>query len=191
MTELLVIVAVVGLFVLLVYPRFSGPEKNSAHQATDISNIKQCGVAFFVYAEEHGGFYPTTNTTSTDLFNYLTNDGYITTPSIVAGSGATPLSSATCFTSDNVAWGCAEGLTTKDNPGYALLWSAGTAPSVTNGNLILDASNTYWGKKGKRFTAVYYLNGSASCPHFTPGSFISTNPLSGSSTNVYTHYLNP
>lgn len=191
---------IIGGVIVAICGMLGGPLKlalligmDRVKQSKDLHNIQQCGEAFSHYAMEHDGEFPTTNTTSTDLFNYLTNGNYVTDPRIICGSGAYCLSSGGSLTSNNVAWSCAQGLKTKDNPGYALLWSKGTIPYVTNGNLIIDTANNYWGSKGKPFAAIYYLNGSASSPRFPwfGDSLVATNRLSGPSANVYTNYLNP
>lgn len=188
--ELLVVLVIIGIVIVLLIPSTKQP-MTAAKEVRDLNNIQQCGMIFLNYANDHDGAFPTTNTTTTDLFNDLVKGNYISDPKVVAGDGATVLNSGGIFASSNVAWGCAEGLQTTDNPGYALLWSKGTVPSVTNGNLVLDASSNYFGKKGDAFAMVFYINGSSSSPKFPEGSFVATNPLAGSSTNVYTNYLEP
>lgn len=195
--EFLVVIGIIVLFFafIILSSTPGGGAMDKAKELKDLSNIGQCGIAFLNYANDHDGAFPTTNTTATDLFNALTNGGYLTEPKIVAGSGAHYLTDSGPLMSSNVAWSCAKGLTTSDNPDYALLWSKGTILSVTtNGKLVIDASGNYWGKKGKSFAAVFYINGSAANPNFPQGSLIATNPLNstnGLSANVYTNYLNP
>jgi len=179
--ELLVVIAIIGLLAALAFPAFN-KAMDSAHQATDISNVKQVGVTFFTYANDNDGNYPTTNTTAVDLFNSLTNGGYITTPSIVSSTGSTPMTPGSAFVAANIGWGCAEGLTTSDNSGLPLVWSTGTTMTVNGSSLVIDATTNYWGKKGKQFAAVYYLNGSAGSPKFNrtaANNYTATNALLG------------
>jgi len=164
---------------------------DSVKQVSDLDNIAECGRDFYLYADEHDGIFPTTNTTSTDLFNEVAKQGYIINPRTVSGSGTIPVVKGNIFSNTNVGWSCAQNLTTNDNHDYPLLWSRGSIPSISGQNLIINCSSNYWGLRGKSFTAVFFINGSVSPLNLNKGNYYSTNKLIGSVTNVYTNYLNP
>ena len=55
--ELLVAIAVIGLLVAILVPSLSAVRER-ARQIQCVSNLKQIGTAFYLYADERGGVYP-------------------------------------------------------------------------------------------------------------------------------------
>jgi len=55
--ELLVVIAIIALLVSILLPAL-GQARDQARAAVCLSNVKQVGLAFFLYAEEHRGIIP-------------------------------------------------------------------------------------------------------------------------------------
>jgi prepilin-type N-terminal cleavage/methylation domain-containing protein len=55
LVELLVVIAIVSVVAALVFPVL-GTAKRRAKETVTISNLRQCGMALLMYADEHDGF---------------------------------------------------------------------------------------------------------------------------------------
>jgi prepilin-type N-terminal cleavage/methylation domain-containing protein/prepilin-type processing-associated H-X9-DG protein len=58
--ELLTVIAIIGVLAAILIPTV-GRARRAAHQATSSSNLRQLGIAFRLYAEEHRGNFPATS----------------------------------------------------------------------------------------------------------------------------------
>ncbi|MDD3925623.1 MAG: prepilin-type N-terminal cleavage/methylation domain-containing protein [bacterium] len=92
--ELLVVIAIIALLSGILFPVFT-KSRMKAKQATCINNLKQCGMAFSMYAQDYDGLVPyyaydgkTTNLWSTMLYNC----GYAKSTSIFACPAQDPYS---------------------------------------------------------------------------------------------------
>ncbi len=58
--ELLTVIAIIGILAAILIPTVGGVRR-SAHEATSLSNLRQLGVGFRLYAEDHRGAFPQTS----------------------------------------------------------------------------------------------------------------------------------
>ncbi len=73
LTELLVVVAIIGILAALLMPALSSA-KSKASSISCLNNLRQVGLALTLYASDHDGFYPPrrepTNAWPTTLYPY-------------------------------------------------------------------------------------------------------------------------
>lgn len=55
--ELLVVIAIIAILTAILFPVFS-QAREKARQTTCVNNLKQCGTALMLYAEDHDGWTP-------------------------------------------------------------------------------------------------------------------------------------
>lgn len=60
LTELLVVIALIGVLAGILVPVVARTRR-AAHETTSLSNLRQLGVGFRLYAEEHRGAFPRTS----------------------------------------------------------------------------------------------------------------------------------
>jgi len=153
LVELLVVISIIGLLAGLATPAIQkGLEKGK--QTTDVSNGRQTGMILFAYANDEslgGGIYPTTGTTSTEIFNLLITNGFITTHKVLSGNGVrSPLTAGTNpIDSESVAWAYTKGLAITDG-GIPLLStkSAITLQNLNSTSPVTPNMSSPWKDKG-------------------------------------------
>ena len=161
LVELLVVISIIGLLAGLAVPAIQGG-LDKAKQQVDVSNIRQCGIVAFDYANENDGNYGGTNTnsqTSTAFFTNLVSLGRLTTPKILAGNGYTAATGTNNIKDINIAWGYNSGLTTSDDGNLPLFISKNVGDSIASfSNISLLTATKGWKTKG---IAVYRVGNSA------------------------------
>lgn len=68
--ELLVVIAIIAILAAILFPVFARA-RDRANQTTCLSNIKQIGLAFQVYASDWGGLFPPQDTDAAGTLGYF------------------------------------------------------------------------------------------------------------------------
>ena len=151
LVELLVVISIIGLLAGLAVPAIQGG-LDKAKQQVDVSNIRQCGIVAFSYANDNEGSYNGTNTnavTSTAFFTNLVSLGVLNSTKILAGNGYTAALTTNNILSNNIAWGYNSGLTASDDGNLPLFISKNVGRSLpTFSNIIISAATVGWKSKG-------------------------------------------
>jgi len=159
LVELLVVISIIGLLAGLAVPAIQGG-LDKAKQQVDVSNIRQCGLIAFGYANDNEGSFFGTNSsfTSTQYFTNLIGLGLLTSVKILSGNGYPSAASTNNITANNIAWGVNGPLTSSDDGMLPLFISKniGTTPLAATCN-ISSATNS-WKSKG---LVVYRIGNSA------------------------------
>ncbi|NDD57112.1 MAG: type II secretion system protein [Verrucomicrobia bacterium] len=142
LVELLVVISIIGLLAGLATPAIQkGLEKGK--QTTDVSNGRQVAMILFAYANDESlgaGTFPTNGATSTDIFNALVTNGFVTTHKVLGGNGVpSPKTAGTNpVASESVYWAYTKGLAITDG-GIPLL---STKNSIKLNNINSSAAVT-------------------------------------------------
>ena len=151
LVELLVVISIIGLLAGLAVPAIQGG-LDKAKQQVDVSNIRQCGIVAFSYANDNEGNYNGTNTnaiTSTDFFTNLVSLGVLNSTKILAGNGYTAALTTNNILVNNIAWGYNSGLTASDDGNLPLFISKNVGASLqTFSNIPISAATVGWKSKG-------------------------------------------
>jgi hypothetical protein len=125
---------------------------DKAKQQVDVSNIRQCGIVAFSYANDNEGNYNGTNTnaiTSTAFFTNLVSLGVLNSTKILAGNGYTAALTTNNILVNNIAWGYNSGLTASDDGNLPLFISKNVGASLqTFSNITISAATVGWKSKG-------------------------------------------
>lgn len=151
LVELLVVISIIGLLAGLAVPAIQGG-LDKAKQQVDVSNIRQCGIVAFSYANDNEGNYNGTNTnaiTSTAFFTNLVSLGVLNSTKILAGNGYTAALTTNSILVNNIAWGYNSGLTASDDGNLPLFISKNVGASLqTFSNIPISAATVGWKSKG-------------------------------------------
>jgi prepilin-type N-terminal cleavage/methylation domain-containing protein len=151
LVELLVVISIIGLLAGLAVPAIQGG-LDKAKQQVDVSNIRQCGIVAFSYANDNEGNYNGTNTnaiTSTAFFTNLVSLGVLNSTKILAGNGYTAALTTNNILVNNIAWGYNSGLTASDDGNLPLFISKNVGASLqTFSNVTISAATVGWKSKG-------------------------------------------
>lgn len=151
LVELLVVISIIGLLAGLAVPAIQGG-LDKAKQQVDVSNIRQCGIVAFSYANDNEGNYNGTNTnaiTSTAFFTNLVSLGVLNSTKILAGNGYTAALTTNNILVNNIAWGYNSGLTASDDGNLPLFISKNVGASLqTFSNIPISAATNGWKSKG-------------------------------------------
>lgn len=151
LVELLVVISIIGLLAGLAVPAIQGG-LDKAKQQVDVSNIRQCGIVAFSYANDNEGNYNGTNTnaiTSTAFFTNLVSLGVLNSTKILAGNGYTAALTTNDILVNNIAWGYNSGLTASDDGNLPLFISKNVGGSLqTFSNITISAATVGWKSKG-------------------------------------------
>lgn len=186
LVELLVVISIIGLLAGLAVPAIQGG-LDKAKQQVDVSNIRQCGLVAFGYANDNEGNYNGTNTNSIESSAFFTNLvalGLLNSTKILAGNGYTAATSTSNIQPANIAWGYNNPLNTSDDANLPLLISKNFGTGTTFSNVSIASSTVGWKSKGIVVyrvgnSAEFIKSGSAGAP---PGSVT----ISGVSSNAAT-----
>jgi len=187
LVELLVVISIIGLLAGLAVPAIQGG-LDKAKQQVDVSNIRQCGMIAFSYANENEGNFNGTNTnsvTSTAFFTNLVALGQLNSTKILAGNGFIAATATNNILANNIAWGYNSGLTASDDGNLPLFISKNVGTSLqTFSNIPISTATVGWKSKGIVVyrvgnTAEFIKPGSAGA---TPGNVT----ISGVASNLST-----
>jgi len=185
LVELLVVISIIGLLAGLAVPAIQGG-LDKAKQQVDVSNIRQCGLIAFSYANDNDGNFSGTNTnagqSSTGFFTNLVALGLLNSTKILAGNGYTAATSTGNIQAANIAWGYNSPLNTSDDANLPLFISKNFGTGNTFSNVSIASSTVGWKSKG---VVVYRIGNSAEfiksgSAGATPGSI----SISGVSSNA-------
>jgi len=184
LVELLVVISIIGLLAGLAVPAIQGG-LDKAKQQVDVSNIRQCGLIAFSYANDNDGNYSGTNTnsmSSLDFFTNLVSLGLLNSTKILAGNGYTAALSTNNIKVNNIAWGYNSPLTTSDDGNLPLFISKNFGSGNTFSNVPIAQSTVGWKSKG---IVVYRVGNSAEfIKPGTGGSAAGSVTISGVSSNA-------
>ena len=159
LVELLVVISIIGLLAGLAVPAIQGG-LDKAKQQVDVSNIRQCGLIAFNYANENDGNFNGTSTSSVSSTAYFTNlvaVGLLNNPKILGGNGYPAATSTGNIQQANIAWAYNSPLTTSDD-GMIPLFLSKNAGTAISSNISLASATTGWKNKG---IVVYRIGQSA------------------------------
>jgi prepilin-type N-terminal cleavage/methylation domain-containing protein len=183
LVELLVVISIIGLLAGLAVPAIQGG-LDKAKQQVDVSNIRQCGIVAFSYANDNDGNYSGTNTNSISSRTFFTNLvglGLLNSTKILAGNGYTAALSTNSITPNNIAWGYNNPLNTSDDGNLPLFISKNFGSQNSFANIPL-ASTAGWKSKG---IVVYRVGNSAEfIKPGTGGASAGSVTISGVSSNA-------
>ncbi len=160
LVELLVVISIIGLLAGLAVPAIQGG-LDKAKQQVDVSNIRQCGLIAFSYANDNEGNYGGTNTnsvTSTAFFTNLVSLGLLNSTKILAGNGYTAALATNNILVNNIAWGYNSPLTASDDGNLPLFISKNFGNRNIFSNISIATSTAGWKSKG---IVVYQVGNSA------------------------------
>ena len=72
--ELLVVIAIIAILAAILFPVFA-KAREKARQASCLSNLKQLGVAMFMYTSDYDGVFPQIHTVALPIGKYYVSDG--------------------------------------------------------------------------------------------------------------------
>ncbi len=159
LVELLVVISIIGLLAGLAVPAIQGG-LDKAKQQVDVSNIRQCGLIAFGYANDNEGNFFGTNTafTSTQYFTNLVSLGLLTSTKILSGNGYTAATSTNNIQANNIAWAVNGPLTSSDDGMLPLFLSKNIGATALASNVSLASATNSWKSKG---LVVYRVGNSA------------------------------
>lgn len=159
LVELLVVISIIGLLAGLAVPAIQGG-LDKAKQQVDVSNIRQCGLISFSYANDNDGMFNGTNANnmaSTTYFNELIALGLLNNAKILSGNGYPAAPSTNNVLAANIAWSYNNPLSTSDD-GMLPLFLSKNAGTTVSSNISIASATTGWKTKG---VVVYRVGGSA------------------------------
>jgi prepilin-type N-terminal cleavage/methylation domain-containing protein len=184
LVELLVVISIIGLLAGLAVPAIQGG-LDKAKQQVDVSNIRQCGMIAFSYANDNEGNFNGTNTntvSSTVFFTNLVALGQLNSTKILAGNGYIAALATNNIQPNNIAWGYNNPLTTSDDGNVPLFISKNFGVQNTFSNISIASSTVGWKSKG---IVVYRVGNSAEFIRpGTGGSAAGSVTISGVISNV-------
>jgi prepilin-type N-terminal cleavage/methylation domain-containing protein len=184
LVELLVVISIIGLLAGMAVPAIQGG-LDKAKQQVDVSNMRQCGMIAFSYANDNDGNYNGTNSnslSSTTFFTNLVSLGSLNTTKILAGNGYTAALSTNNISANNIAWGYNSPLTTSDDGNLPILITKNFGIGTTFSNVSIASATVGWKSKG---IAVYRVGNSAEfIKPGTAGSSPGSVTISGVTSNA-------
>jgi len=184
LVELLVVISIIGLLAGLAGPAIQGG-LDKAKQQVDVSNLRQCGMIAFSYANDNDGNYSGTNTnsiSSTAFFTNLVSLGLLNSTKILAGNGYTAATATSSISANNIAWGYNNPLTTSDDGNLPLFISKNFGAQSSFSNISIASSTVGWKSKG---IVVYRVGNSAEfIKPGTGGSGAGSVTISGVTSNA-------
>jgi len=184
LVELLVVISIIGLLAGLAVPAIQGG-LDKAKQQVDVSNIRQCGMIAFSYANDNEGNYNGTNSnsvSSTVFFTNLVALGLLNSTKILAGNGYIAALATNNIQPNNIAWGYNSPLTTSDDGNVPLFISKNFGVQNNFSNISIASSTVGWKSKG---IVVYRVGNSAEFIRpGTGGSAAGSVTISGVISNV-------
>jgi type II secretory pathway pseudopilin PulG len=179
-----VVISIIGLLAGLAVPAIQGG-LDKAKQQVDVSNLRQCGMIAFSYANDNDGNYSGTNTnsiSSTAFFTNLVSLGLLNSTKILAGNGYTAAAATNSITANNIAWGYNNPLTTSDDGNLPLFISKNFGAQSSFSNISIASSTVGWKSKG---IVVYRVGNSAEfIKPGTGGSGAGSVTISGVTSNA-------
>lgn len=161
LVELLVVISIIGLLAGLAVPAIQGG-LDKAKQQVDVSNIRQCGLIAFSFANDNDGNFCGTNTnsgqSSLGYFTNLVSLGLLNSTKILAGNGFTAAASTSNILSNNIAWGLNSPLNTSDDANLPLFISKNFGSGNSFSNVSIASATVGWKSKG---IVIYRVGNSA------------------------------
>jgi len=160
LVELLVVISIIGLLAGLAVPAIQGG-LDKAKQQVDVSNIRQCGLIAFGYANDNDGNFNGTNSNSVSSTAYFTNLvalGLLNSTKILAGNGFTAAGSTNNIAAQNIAWAYNSPINTSDDAQIPLFLSKNFGSQNSFSNVTLQNPTVGWKTKG---VVVYRVGNSA------------------------------
>jgi len=159
LVELLVVISIIGLLAGLAVPAIQGG-LDKAKQQVDVSNIRQCGLISFSFANDNDGMFNGTNTNTigpTAYFNELFALGILNNTKILSGNGYPAATSTNNVAAANIAWAFNNPLSTSDD-GLLPLFISKNAGTAVSSNISIASATAGWKNKG---VVIYRVGGSA------------------------------
>lgn len=185
LVELLVVISIIGLLAGLAVPAIQGG-LDKAKQQVDVSNIRQCGLVAFGYANDNEGNYSGTNTnagqSSLSYFTNLVSLGLLNSTKILAGNGYSAASSTGNIQAVNIAWGYNSPLNTSDDANLPLFISKNFGNGNSFSNVSISGSTVGW--KGKGIVVFRVGNSAEFIKSGSGGAPAGSVTISGASSNV-------
>ena len=184
LVELLVVISIIGLLAGLAVPAIQGG-LDKAKQQVDVSNIRQCGLIAFGYANDNEGNYNGTNTASIEssvFFNNLVSLGLLNSTKILAGNGYSAANSTSNILPANIAWGYNNPLNTSDDANLPLLISKNFGTGNTFSNVTISGATNGW--KGKGIVVFRVGNSAEFIKSGSSGAPAGSVTISGVSSNA-------
>jgi prepilin-type N-terminal cleavage/methylation domain-containing protein len=191
LVELLVVISIIGLLAGLAVPAIQGG-LDKAKQQVDVSNIRQCGLIAFSYANDNDGNFSGTNLTpglsSREYFTNLVTMGLLNSTKILSGNGYTAATSTGNIQAVNIAWGYNSPLNTSDDGNLPLFISKNFGAGNTFSNVSIVKSTNGWKSKG---VVLYRIGNSAEfIKSGTAGAPAGSITISGVSSNTGSAKIN-
>ena len=178
----LVLTLVIGLSLKM------GDALGEARESGSLQEAHAIGLAMYSYANDHDGNYPT-GKSSTEVFQQLLDQGYVTDPAIFFLSHTPGKIKGTSKTlkPENICWDVTDGARTDDSPELPLVFSTGCKIDYVPNAKAYPLVSAPFGDAG---VVVFYVSNSAQFVFRHPDGVTVIDPTFDSKRKTY-HQLTP